>query len=442
MDRRRTIMSVPFPPGYRASGVLLHVTSLPSRHGVGDLGPCARAWVDLLVDARQSWWQSLPLGPTGYGSSPYQPLSTFAGNELLVSPEDLIDDGLLRPDDCAGSSCSTTAVDYAAVTPFKRRLLGTAWGNFAAGRRADLRHDFGDFCEREAYWLDDYALFRALKAKFNGVNYLEWPAELIERVPLALSTARQELADAIAQALFAQFLLCRQGSRLKEYANSKGLRITGDLPFYVAADSCDVWTGPELFKLDERHRPRFVAGVPPDYFSAQGQLWGNPVYDWDAIRRTGYRWYIDRFRALLAYVDMIRLDHFRGFAAAWQVPAGAVSAQRGEWVSGPGAELFAAVATELGALPFIAEDLGLITGDVRALRASCRECASSSLLSMARVTTHTCPPILCPTLSSIPARTTIQPPAVGSRNCRIGRDNTSGVICEGQRATVAKLLQP
>jgi 4-alpha-glucanotransferase len=368
MDRSRAMVSVPFPPEYRASGVLLHVTSLPSHHGIGDVGPYARAWVDRLADAGQSWWQSLPLGPTGSDSSPYLPLSTFAGNELLVSPDDLIEDGLLHPDDCAGSSFSATAVDYAAVIPFKRRLLETAWGNFTARRRVDLGHDFGEFCEREAHWLDDYALFRALKAKYNDVNYLEWPAELVERIPRALSTARQELAEVIGQVRFAQFLLRRQGSRLKEYANSKGLRIIGDLPFYVAADSCDMWTYPSLFKLDERHRPRFVAGVPPDYFSAQGQLWGNPVYDWDAIRATGYRWCIDRFRALLAHVDMIRLDHFRGFAAAWHVPAGAASAQSGEWVPGPGTELFAAVATELGALPFIAEDLGLITADVQTLR--------------------------------------------------------------------------
>jgi 4-alpha-glucanotransferase len=254
------------------------------------------------------------------------------------------------------------------VIPFKRRLLEIAWGNFAAGRRADLRHVFDEFCEREAHWLDDYALFRALKVKWNGVSYLEWPAEFVERSPLALRTARQELAEAIAQVRFAQFLLWRQGSRLKEYANSKGLHLIGDLPFYVAGDSCDVWTDPGLFKLDKRHRPRFVGGVPPDYFSALGQLWGNPVYDWDANRATGYRWCVDRFRALLAYVDLIRLDHFRGFAAAWHVPAGAVSAQSGEWVPGPGADLFAALATELGALPFIAEDLGLITGDVQTLR--------------------------------------------------------------------------
>jgi 4-alpha-glucanotransferase len=231
MDRDR--VSAPFPPEYRGSGVLLHVTSLPSRYGIGDLGPSARAWVDRLADAGQSWWQSLPLGPTGYGNSPYQPLSSFAGNELLVSPEDLIEDGLLCPEDCARSSFSTSAVDYAVVMPFKRRVLEAAWANFAAGRRADLQHVFDEFCEREAHWLDDYALFRALKVKGNGVNYLEWPVELVERSPLAPSTARQELAEAIAQARFVH-LLCREGSRPKEYENSKRLRLIGDLPFYVA----------------------------------------------------------------------------------------------------------------------------------------------------------------------------------------------------------------
>jgi 4-alpha-glucanotransferase len=235
MDRGRA--SAPFTPEYRASGVLLHVTSLPSRHGIGDLGPSARAWVNRLADAGQGCWQSLPLGPTGYGNSPYQPLSSFAGNELLVSPEDLIEDGLLCPEDCAGSSFSSTAVDYAVVMPFKRRLLQTAWGNFAAGKRADLRHRFDEFCEREAHWLGDYALFRALKMKWNGVNYLEWPVDLVQRTPLALSTARQELAEEIAQVRFAQFLLCRQGSRLKAYASGKGLSLIGDLPFYVVGDS-------------------------------------------------------------------------------------------------------------------------------------------------------------------------------------------------------------
>jgi len=358
----------PFPPDYRASGVLLHVTSLPSPYGVGDVGPAALAWIDRLHEAGQTWWQALPMGPTGYGNSPYQSLSSFAGNGLLISPDSLIDDGLLQKSDCEGHTFPATAIDYDAVIPFKHRLLETAWNHFRAGVRADLRPAYEQFCIEQAHWLEDYALFRALKARHLGVHYLKWPAELVRRDRAALAWARRDLADPIDQVRWAQFLLFRQGARLKERARARGLRLIGDLPFFVSPDSSDVWANPELFLLDEQHRPRFVAGVPPDYFSAQGQLWGNPVYNWEALRLTGYRWCIDRLRALLAHVDAIRLDHFRGFAAAWHVPAGAATAQSGEWVPGPGALFFTAVQRELGGLPFIAEDLGLITPDVRALR--------------------------------------------------------------------------
>jgi 4-alpha-glucanotransferase len=366
-DGRKPIV-LPFPPDYRASGILVHVTSLPSRYGIGDLGPSARAWIDRLHEAGQSWWQVLPLGPTGYGNSPYQPLSSFAGNELLISPDDLIEDGLLRASDCEGQSFSAAAIDYNAVIPFKRRLIETACINFSAGARPDLRPAFDEFCHDQTHWLDDYALFRALKARYEGVSYLEWPAELVQRAASALSLARRELLTQIEQTRVAQFLLFRQGERLKEHGHAKGVRLIADLPFFVSLDSSAAWANPELFLLDEQRRPRFVAGVPPDYFSAQGQLWGNPVYDWEAIRRTGYRWWIDRCRALLAHVDVIRLDHFRGFVAAWHVPAAAATAQTGQWVPGPGADFFTAVQKELGALPCIAEDLGLITPDVSALR--------------------------------------------------------------------------
>ena len=368
MHRSPTIIPTPFPPDYRASGILLHITSLPSHYGIGDLGPCARAWIDRLADAGQSWWQSLPFGPAGYGNSPYEPLSTFAANELLVSPEDLVEDGLLRPTDCADSSFSTTAVDYALVIPFKRRLLRTAWDNFAAGSRADLRNAFSEFCASEAHWLDDYALFQSLKARFGDACYLDWPADLRSREPAALRSARVEFAAHCEQSRFAQFLLFRQGRRLKAHGLARGVRMLGDLPFYVSPDSSDVWANPQLFRLDERNRPLFVGGVPPDYFSTTGQLWGNPIYDWQALRETGYRWWIDRLRALLAHVDMVRLDHFRAFAAAWHVPAGAATAQTGSWVPGPGAAFFAAAKEALGGLPFIAEDLGLITPDVEELR--------------------------------------------------------------------------
>ena len=363
----RPLSLPPFPPDYRASGLLLHITSLPSAYGIGDVGPSAFEWIDRLQEAGQSWWQALPLGPTGYSNSPYQPLSSFAGNELLVSPDSLVEDGLLRADDYSRHSFSL-AVDYDVVIPFKRQLLETAWTNFKHGARRDLRVAFDEFRHAQAHWLDDYGLFRALKFKYSGAYYLEWPAEFVQRVPAALTRARGELSDRIEQLCFAQFLLFRQGERLREHARAKGVRLIGDLPFFVSGDSSDVWANPELFLLDDHLHPLFVAGVPPDYFSADGQLWGNPVYDWEAHRRTGFRWCIDRVRALLSHVDAIRLDHFRGFAAAWHVPAGATTAKVGHWVPGPAAELFSAVQKKLGALPFFAEDLGVITPDVCALR--------------------------------------------------------------------------
>jgi 4-alpha-glucanotransferase len=367
-DNRLPASIPPFPPDYRASGVLLHVTSLPSPYGIGDLGPAAHEWIDRLREAGQSWWQALPLGPTGYGDSPYQSLSSFAGNGLLISPDFLIEDGLLRPSDCAGHAFPPTRIDYDSVIPFKHGLLEAAWNRFRAGARADLRPAYEQYCDEHAHWLEDYALFRALKARHHGAYYLEWPADLVRRDPAALAQARRDLADPIDQVRCAQFLLYRQGERLKAHAQASGLRLIGDLPFFVSPDSSDVWANPELFLLDEQHKPRYVAGVPPDYFSSQGQLWGNPVYNWEALRRTGYRWCIDRLRALLVHVDAIRLDHFRGFAAAWHIPGGAATAQTGQWVPGPGAEFFAAVQRELAGLPFIVEDLGIITPDVSALR--------------------------------------------------------------------------
>jgi len=358
----------PFPAGYRASGLLLHVTSLPSPYGIGDVGPTAVAWVDRLHETGQGWWQALPLGPTGYGDSPYQSLSSFAGNPLLISPDWLIEDGLVRAADCAGCSFSPTTVDFDAVKRFKFALLETAWKNFSTGARSDLRPDFEHFGNDHAHWLDDYALFRALTARYDGASYLEWPEELIRRTPAALDRARQALASQVDRVRFVQFVLFRQGARLKAHARARGVRLIGDLPFFVSPDSSDVWAHPELFLLDAQHRPRVVAGVPPDYFSSQGQRWGNPIYDWDALAASGYRWCIDRLRALLAHVDAIRLDHFRGFAAAWHVPTGAPTAESGQWMPGPGAGFFAEVEKALGGLPFLAEDLGIITPDVVALR--------------------------------------------------------------------------
>jgi len=359
----------PFGPRSRASGILLHVTSLPSPYGIGDVGPAAYSWVDLLHEAGQSWWQALPLGPTGYGNSPYQSLSSFAGNGLLVSPDLLMEEGLLTSRDCQdGRNFSKTAVDFDAVIAFKHRLLEKAWSNFSAATHTELRSDFDRFCAEQAHWLDDYALFRALKAHHRGADFLDWPEELVRREPSVLARARHDLAAKINQSRFAQFILFRQGEHLKDYAHQRGIALIGDVPFFVSPDSSDVWASPEWFQLDDRRRPRFVAGVPPDYFSATGQLWGNPVYDWERLRQSGYRWCVDRLKALLSHVDLVRLDHFRGFCAAWHVAPDARTAEFGHWVQGPGADFFRAIQRELGHLPFIAEDLGLITPDVVALR--------------------------------------------------------------------------
>ena len=360
-------MLPPFASEYRGSGLLLHVTSLPSPYGIGDLGPAAFSWVDRLHEAGQGWWQALPLGPTGYGNSPYQGLSSFAGNGLLISPESLISDGLLGKDDCV-SQFPSDGVDYDSVIPFKEKLLVKTWENFRAGERRDLHPAYEQFCATQASWLEDYAVFRALKKKFGGSYYLEWPDDLMQRKPAPLAKARRELAHEIDRFRLEQFLLLHQADRLKEYAHAQGVSLIGDLPFFVSPDSSDVWANPELFLLDERRRPRVVAGVPPDYFSVEGQLWGNPVYNWDALRSTGYQWFVDRIRTLLGHVDVIRLDHFRGFAASWHVPASAKTAQFGQWVPGPGGKLFQAIQGELGHVPFIAEDLGIITADVASLR--------------------------------------------------------------------------
>ncbi|HTT24633.1 MAG TPA: 4-alpha-glucanotransferase [Candidatus Sulfotelmatobacter sp.] len=359
--------SPPYSADSRASGLLLHVTSLPSPYGIGDLGAGAFSWIDRLSAAGQRWWQALPVGPTGYGNSPYQSLSSFAGNALLISPGELIVDELLGRTDLE-EQVSNETIDYGRVIPAKNRLIEIAWTNFKKGRREDLRPVYEQFCQQQAHWLDDYALFRALKVKYNGASYLDWPADLVERKPRALASASHELTSIIDPIRFAQFLLQRQADCVLHHAHATGVGLIGDLPFFVSPDSSDVWAHPEFFLVDELRRPRFVAGVPPDYFSAQGQLWGNPVYNWDALRATGYRWCIDRIRALLAHVDVIRLDHFRGFVAAWHVPRGAATAQTGEWVAGPGMAFFRAIRKELGRLPFTAEDLGIITPEVRALR--------------------------------------------------------------------------
>jgi 4-alpha-glucanotransferase len=324
--------------------------------------------VDALVRARQTWWQVLPLGPTGYGDSPYQCFSAFAGNPYLISPDLLLRDHLLRGDDLTTARFPAGHVDYGPVIQFKTRLLARAWENFRAGKAPALRSEFEAFRHQQAAWLDDFALFMALKDAHGGASWLEWPADLIRRQPAALERARQQLADAVGQHQFRQFLFFRQWGGLRRYAHAAGIRLIGDIPIFVSGDSADVWSNPRLFQLDDRGRPRFVAGVPPDYFSETGQLWGNPLYDWPALKATSYAWWVARLRATLEQVDLIRLDHFRGFEAYWEIPAGMPTAQVGRWVKGPGTDLVEALRRNLGGLPLIAEDLGVITPEVEALR--------------------------------------------------------------------------
>jgi 4-alpha-glucanotransferase len=355
-------------PSNRSAGILLHPTSLPGPHGIGDLGPAAYRWIDALVEARQTWWQILPLGPTGYGDSPYQCFSAFAGNTYMLSPELLVQDGLVGRDDVAGPSFPNSHVDFGSVIHYKIGLLARAWEHFRRGHAGSLRPQYEEFCERHRDWLDDFALFMAVKAVHGGVSWLDWPGDLVRRQPAALESARRRLADAIGLHRFGQFLFFRQWHDLRAYAHGAGLRFIGDIPIFVSSDSADVWAHPEMFLLDEQGRPRVVAGVPPDYFSATGQLWGNPIYDWEAMRASGYGWWVQRLQATLEQVDLVRLDHFRGFEAYWEIPAGMPTAEVGRWVPGPGAELLETLRSELGGLPLIAEDLGVITPEVEALR--------------------------------------------------------------------------
>ena len=352
----------------RSSGLLLHPTSLPGPFGIGDLGPAAHAWVDTLARAKQTWWQILPVGPTGFGDSPYQSYSTFAGNLNLLSPELLARDGLLRAEDLQGHSFPNDHVDYAAVEPFKLGLVRRAYAAFRGGSANHLRAEYDEFLHAKRGWLGDYALFMAAKEASGGRPWYEWPAGLRNREAAALSSARHELADAVGAHLFGQFLFFRQWHALRAHARDQGVRLIGDVPIFVSPDSADVWAYPEGYLLDANRRPRVVAGVPPDYFARTGQLWGNPHYDWEAMRRTGFAWWVARLRATLELVDLVRLDHFRGFLAAWQVPAGEPTAVNGQWVPGPAEELFTRLRADLGGLPFIAEDLGEITPDVYALR--------------------------------------------------------------------------
>jgi 4-alpha-glucanotransferase len=357
------------PDHTRTAGVLLHPTSLPGPYGVGDLGPAARAWVDRLAAAGQTWWQVLPLNPPGAGDSPYQAFSAFAGAPLLVAPDDLVADGLLARDDLTGAdTLPADRVDYPRAVAFKGGLLARAWERFRDGAGRHLRADFDAFTTRQSAWLDDYALFMAIKDATPGRDWAEWPEDVVARQPAALQRARRELADGFNRHRFAQFLFARQLAALREHARGRGVRLLGDLPIFISPESADVWANPHLFRLGPDHRPTVVAGVPPDYFSVTGQRWGNPHYDWEAMRADGYAWWVARLKATLAQVDAVRLDHFRGFEAYWEIPADRPTAIDGRWVEGPGAELLDALRAGLGGLPLIAEDLGVITPAVDALR--------------------------------------------------------------------------
>lgn len=345
----------------RQSGILLHPTSLPGGHGIGDLGPQARSFLQFLSEAGQSLWQMLPLGPTGFGDSPYQTFSALAGNPLLLSLDDLAAAGFLDPAALRGVHFPEGRAAFEAAAAFKLPLLD---------RTAESARDprFEAFCETNRTWLDDFARFVALKRLYNGIAWFDWEPPHRDRHPAALARLDQSEARSIHAVKFTQWVFFEQFHRLRAEARRRGISFMGDIPIYVAADSSDVWSARHLWHLDDTGRPSLQAGVPPDYFSATGQLWGNPIYRWDRLQESGFAWWIERFRAAFAPFDIVRVDHFRGFEAYWQVPGGETTAERGEWVAGPGAALFDAIESALGSLNIVAENLGVITPEVEAIR--------------------------------------------------------------------------
>jgi len=353
----------------RSSGILMHITSLPSDYGIGDMGPWAFRFAEYLHELGQSYWQILPLSPTSpaVGNSPYSSASAFAGNVLLLSPELMESEGSLAPEDLPPFPANGNRwALYEQAHEFKNRLVRTAFSR----RRNQLPtdRDFKRFKEQNFFWLDDFALFATLKARFQGAVWTQWPEPLRSRDPLALEQWREEAAEEILLVEFEQFLFMSQWQQLKDHCNKLGIKIIGDMPIYVTLDSADVWGNPEIFKLGKDLEPEFVAGVPPDYFSKTGQRWGNPVYDWETLEKQGYEWWVRRMQHALKLYDVVRLDHFRAFAAYWEVPAEAETAVDGDWVDGPGAKLFDTLLRRMPTLPIIAEDLGHITADVRELK--------------------------------------------------------------------------
>ncbi|MBI4303963.1 MAG: 4-alpha-glucanotransferase [Chloroflexi bacterium] len=353
----------------RASGILLHPTSLPGRSGIGDLGSEAYRFADFLYDTKQHLWQMLPLGPTGYGNSPYQCLSVFAGNPLLISLERLAAERLLEPADLEKAPLfPDLGVDYGAVINYKIPLLKTSCEILEKRGATAIRQEFEVFCQQNASWLGEFSLFMALKEAHGLVAWNKWEEGARNRHPKSLERWRSRLSREIYCHQYQQFLFFRQWTSLKKYCNERGIKLIGDMPIFVAFDSAEVWSHQEMFYLDDEGQPIVVAGVPPDYFSKTGQLWGNPLYRWDVMAKDSYAWWTERFRVARSMVDIIRLDHFRGFEKYWEIPAEEKTAINGRWVPGPGADFFEAIRKELGELPIIAEDLGMITPEVHALR--------------------------------------------------------------------------
>ena len=351
----------------RSSGLLLHISSLPSRFGVGDLGPAAYQFAETLARSKQKWWQVLPIGPIGFGFSPYSSMSSFAGTPLFISPELLVEDDLLRPSEIdMASSIPRAEIDYPYAIAVKYRLLESAFKRFKSSSQTVY---FERFCEIHSYWLDYYAAFVALGEQF-GKPWTNWPTAIRSNPDAGLDYAQKRLKSEWEAARFQQFVFDRQWQRLRSYCSSCGIKLIGDIPIYVSHDSADVWVAQDQFDLDKLGNPLSVGGVPPDFFSATGQRWGNPLYRWDVMEQRGYRWWKDRLQRSVELFDLIRLDHFRGFAGYWEIPASEITAERGQWVKGPGVRLFHELAKVKSPLPFIAEDLGVITDDVRELMAT------------------------------------------------------------------------
>lgn len=355
---------------HRSSGILLHITSLPGREGIGTLGKHAMRWIDFLKQSRQSVWQILPLGPVGYAHSPYLCYSAFAGNPLMIDLQSLIEDGLLQENNLKGQPrFDIRQVEFDRIEKWKIPLFRKAFKQFSESKN-QFANDYHRFMDENGWWVNDYSLFMAAKMHFGGISWQGWPDELKFRTPEGMEKYRLKLAEEIEYRLFEQFIFFRQWARIHAYAKSQGIRIFGDMPLYVAGDSADVWANTGIFMLDEKLEPTHVGGVPPDYFSETGQLWGNPVYNWDALKRQNYHWWMARIHFNLRMFDLVRIDHFRGLESFWAIPAGSENAISGEWMPAHGHEMLSLLKSQIGELPLIAEDLGIITPEVDKLRTS------------------------------------------------------------------------